>query len=78
MTLHGMFDKLNEGKWHTLQCHTYILIATINHTWAMTYIGYENEVVPQKFIMKVNQLNFFDLWFKWVLQTQNMNSISIG
>jgi hypothetical protein len=60
MTLQGMFDKLNDGKWHTLQCHTYILITIINHTWAMTYGGYENEVVSQKFIMKVSQLKNFN------------------
>jgi len=32
----------------------YIVITTINHAWAMTYVGYENDVVPQKFAMKVS------------------------
>jgi hypothetical protein len=54
MTFQGMFNKLNEGKWHTLQCHTYIFIATLNHTWAMTYVGYENEVALLESAMKVS------------------------
>jgi hypothetical protein len=78
MTSQAMFDKLNEGKWHTLQFPIYIFITTINHTWAMTYVRYENEVVPQKFAMKMGQLKNSNSQSKWVLQTQNMNSISIG
>jgi hypothetical protein len=60
MTLQAMFDKLNEGMWHTLQFPIYIFIATINHTWAMTYVRYDKEVVPQEFAMKMSQLNFLN------------------
>jgi hypothetical protein len=44
-----------------LAMSVYIFIVIINHTWAMTYVRCENEVVPQKFAMKVSQLKKFNL-----------------